>query len=173
MNECSATGHGLAVSIRGCLAVRPRRHGTCRNPQRRCLREGAFPNVIFDMNETKRRGRARVVVASSLALFVALNAAIGAPSSEFAPRDSVWWKLDPPMWPALSGGVVLGLIALAASAVSARGGAVVCVLASLLTATGTVVAAGTSDHQALGFYAVFVAVALIPATIAVTVFVRR
>jgi hypothetical protein len=35
------------------------------------------------------------VVASSLPVFVALNAAIGAPASELAPRGSFWWKLEP------------------------------------------------------------------------------
>ena len=55
------------------------------------------------MTENKRRGRVRVVVASSRALFVAVNAATGAPSSEFAPKDSWWWTVAPLMWPTLFG----------------------------------------------------------------------
>lgn len=70
-------------------------------------------------------------------------------------------------------GVVLGLVALAASIVSVRSGAVVCVLASLSTATGIVVAFGTSDHQALVFYAIFVTVALTPAIVASNAFILR
>jgi len=125
------------------------------------------------VNDTKRRGRTRVVIASSLALFVALSAAIGAPASQFAPADSLWWKLGPLMWPALFGGVILGLVGLVESIFSARGGAIICALASLSTVSGIVVAAGTSDHQALAFYVVFVAAALAPAVIAVTATARR
>lgn len=122
------------------------------------------------MTQNRRRGRARILFASALVLFVAVSAGIGASSSEFAPKDSAWWTLGPLMWPSLFGGVVLGLIALAASIVSMRSGAGVCVLASLSTVTGIVIAAGTSDHQALVFYAIFVGVALIPAIVAASVF---
>ena len=123
------------------------------------------------MTEQKRCGRARVVVASSLALVVALSAGIGAPSSEFVPKDSWWWTLDPLMWPTLFGGVVLALVALGESVVGwVRGGAIVCVLASLSTVTGILIAAGTSNRQALAFYAVFAGVTLIPAVVAVSVF---
>ena len=124
------------------------------------------------MNDSKRPGRARVLVASALALFVALAAGIGAPSSEFAPRDSAWWTLEPLMWPTLFGGVALGLVAIATSIVSVRGGAIVCVFASLLTVTGIVVAFGTSDHQAPVVYVIFVGVALMPAVVAASVFHR-
>jgi hypothetical protein len=68
---------------------------------------------------------------------------------------------------------VLGIVALIASAVSrVRGAAIVCIVAWLSTATGIIIAAGTSDREALGFYAVFVAVAMIPAAVAVTVLRR-
>ena len=135
-------------------------------------REGATAKSDLGMTENKRRGRARILLASALALLVALNAGIGAPASEFAPKDSWWWTLYPLMWPTLFGGVVLGLVALATSIVSVRGGAIVCVLASLSTATGILVAAGTSDRQALAGYAAFIAMALIPAVVAVTGFRR-
>src|SRR5262249_47625200 len=101
-------------------------------------------------------------------LCVALNAAIGAPPSEFAPRDSFWRKLEPVMWPGLFGGVVLGLIALAASAVSVRGSAIVSVVGSLSTAAGIVAAAAVSNYQVLAFHVVFVTVAMIPAIVAIS-----
>lgn len=63
------------------------------------------------MNEKTRRGRVGFVVASALALIVAVNAGVGTPSSEFAPKDTAWWTLEPVMWPSLVGGVVLGLVA--------------------------------------------------------------
>jgi hypothetical protein len=114
-----------------------------------------------------------MVLASILALLLALAAGVGAPSSEFAPKDSVWWTLDPLMWPALFGGVVLAVVAVIASAAAGvRAAAILCFLASASTATGIIVAAGTSDRRDLVFYGVNVAVVAIPAVVAVIVLTR-
>jgi peptidoglycan/LPS O-acetylase OafA/YrhL len=118
--------------------------------------------------------RDRVALASILALMLAALEAVGAPSSEFAPKDSLWWALDPIMLPALLAGVALAFIALIASVVSGVGtAAIACLCAALSTAAGVVIAAGTSDHRALTFYAVNVALVAIPAVVAVNVVARR
>ena len=85
----------------------------------------------------------------------------------------MWWTLDPLMWPALFAGVVLAVVAVIASAASrVRGAAVICFIAALSTASGIVIAAGTSDHRALAFYAVNVALVSIPAVVALNVLTR-
>lgn len=111
-------------------------------------------------------------MASALALVVATQAGIGAPPSEFAPRDSWWWTLDPSMFPALFGGVILSLIALVTSVLATRAAAVLCVLASLSTAVGVIIAAGTSDHPSIGFYSVCLIFVATPALISMTAFRR-
>lgn len=117
--------------------------------------------------------RVRLVLASILALLLALLEGVGAPSSDFAPKDSVWWTLDPLMWPALFGGVVLAVIALIASIdAGLHAAGIVCFLASTSTAIGIVIAAGTSDHRHLVFYALNVVVVAIPAVVSVSVLMR-
>jgi hypothetical protein len=96
--------------------------------------------------------RTRAVAASILALLLAVLAGVGAPPSEFVTRDSRWWTVDPLMFPALFAGVVLACIALIASGIGSalRAAAWLCLLASLSTAAGTVIAGGISDHRAQG-----------------------
>src|SRR5687767_7354360 len=118
--------------------------------------------------------RARVVLSSILALLLALVVGIGAPPSEFAPKDSVWWTLEPLMWPALFGGVILAVTALVTSvAARVRAAAILCFLASASTAIGIVLAAGISERFNLVFLAVNVAVVAIPAVVSGTVLMRR
>jgi hypothetical protein len=84
----------------------------------------------------------------------------------------MWWMLDP-MWPTLFTGVVAGVLALIASVASRVGGAaILCLFASLSTATGIVIAFGTSDGRASAFYAVSVALVAIPAVAAISVLRR-
>lgn len=117
--------------------------------------------------------RNRVALGSILALLLAVIEGVGAPPSEFAPKDSMWWTLYPLMWPALFGGVVLALVALIASVVSpVRPAAVACLVAALSTVSGVVIATGISDHRALTFYAVNVGLVLIPAAVALNVLTR-
>jgi len=124
----------------------------------------------------KRIVRTRVVLTSGAMLFLAVQAGIGAPPSEFVPQDSVWRSLDPLMWPALFAGVVLAFIALVASAlppVPIKVATTFCFLASLSTAAGVISAAGISDHHALGFYAVMLGLVGLPGVLAARLFIAR
>ncbi len=50
-----------------------------------------------------------MVASSVMALALARLSGIGAPLSEFAAKDSVWWTSGPLMWPALFGDLALCL----------------------------------------------------------------
>jgi drug/metabolite transporter (DMT)-like permease len=105
---------------------------------------------------------------------MALAAGVGAPPSEFAPKDSLWRTVDPLMWPALLGVVVLAVGAIIVSAAAGvRAAAILCFLASASTAIGIIVTAGISDHRDSVFYAINIAVAAIPAVVAVSALTRR
>lgn len=118
--------------------------------------------------------RAGVVATCLAMLFMAVQAGIGAPPSAFASRESVWWSLEPLMWPALFGGAGLGFVALLASVfppVPVKVAATLCCLASLSTAVGVSCAAGISDHRASGAYALMLVFVGLPGMFAVAVFI--
>ncbi len=118
--------------------------------------------------------RTRAVLASVLALTLALLLGVGAPPSEFAAKESKWWILEPLMFPALSAGVILAALALISSCLVSRvrTGAALCLLSSLSTATGLVVAEGISARAALRFDAVCMILLAIPAVAAVSILGR-
>ena len=93
--------------------------------------------------------RGEMALAILLAVLSCTVLGIGAPPSDFAPMDSIWWTLEPLMWPALFGGVVLAFIALLASGVAMRLGAVLCLTACASTGLGVIVAAGISAQYSL------------------------
>jgi hypothetical protein len=91
---------------------------------------------------SNRRARLQPLVASMLALASCTLLVVGAPPSEFAPQDAVWWMLEPLMWPGLFGGVGLALLAALGSCFAPRLGAILCLAACASTGVGVVVAAG-------------------------------
>lgn len=82
------------------------------------------------------RLRSEVAWASVLALLLAVSLGTGAPPSEFAPRSSAWWALEPLMLPSLGAGVLLAVMAFALNALPSghRTGAYLCLVAPLATA---------------------------------------
>ena len=113
--------------------------------------------------------RSQVELGSFLALMLAVVFGAGAPPSEFAPRTSIWWSLEPLMFPALGGGVVLALVALVANALPSghRVGVALCLAAAASTAVGTVVASGISDRPSWKVLAVSAAFLVLPGLAAV------
>jgi hypothetical protein len=101
-----------------------------------------------DRREETLSMRRRLVLASALALLLAVVLAVGAPPSEFAPKDSRWWMLEPLMFPGLFAGVIFAFVALILCCVlsGVRAAAMFCLLAPLSTLTGLVIAEGISDH---------------------------
>jgi hypothetical protein len=118
--------------------------------------------------------RRRLVLASALALLLAVVLVVGAPPSEFVPRDSRWWMLEPLMFPGLFAGVILDFVALILSYVlsGVRAAATFCVLAPLSTLIGLVIAEGLSDHAHLRFDTVCVALLAVPVFAGVGILTR-
>ncbi len=110
-----------------------------------------------------------MVLGSLLALILAVVLGVGAPPSEFAPRDSAWWALEPLMFPALGGGVVLALAAFVANVLPSghRVGAALCLAAPVSTLVGIVVANGISDRPSWRVLAVSAAFLVLPGLAAV------
>jgi len=108
--------------------------------------------------------RSEVAWACFLALMLAIVLGVGAPPSDFAPRNSVWWALEPLMIPALGAGMLLAVAAYVANALPSihRVGAILCIAAALSTAMGTVVAHGISDRASLRVLVVQMAFLAIP-----------
>jgi len=90
------------------------------------------------------RARLQPLFARILALVSCTLLGAGAPPSEFAPQDSVWWVLEPLMWPGLFAGVGLALLAALGSCIAPRVGAILCLAACASTGVGVVAAAGIS-----------------------------
>jgi hypothetical protein len=124
---------------------------------------------------TSVRLRALAVGASALALVLAVFLGIAAPPSDFVPKSSVWWELEPAMFPLLFSGVLLSLLALAFTGLATRlrVGAIFCLLAALATASGLGVAEGISAKVAWSFDAACLTLLAIPFVVAVVVLTRR
>jgi hypothetical protein len=113
-------------------------------------------------------------LASVLAVIFYAFLGVGAPPSEFAPRESAWWTLEPLMFPALFGGVFLAIVAVVSSCLPSgmRGAAYFCLAATISTGTGVVVAEGIAEHFSIRVVGVSVVLLAIPALAAIDVLRR-
>jgi hypothetical protein len=91
----------------------------------------------------------RAGVSSMLALVLCSIAAIGAPPSEFVRKPSMWWTLEPLMWPALFGGTGLGLLALVLAPFTTRMAALACIAACAASMFGATIGWGLNANARL------------------------
>lgn len=92
--------------------------------------------------------RLQAGLASLLAVVCCALEGVGAPPSEFVPPGSLWWALEPLMWPGLFAGVALACAAVLVSCVpsAGRSGAYLCLVSCMSTSIGVVACIAISAH---------------------------